>query len=279
MKVIQGEYAGFCPGVKRAWEKVKEATRDSSRPVFILGELVHNQQAIKELEGWGVKMISDLEQIGDKKATVIIRAHGEPPKTFERLKRMENVWVIDATCPNVSRAQKLARQLSDEGYQVVVCGEKSHAEALATTSYTKGGIIISFPDEAEKLPAGRKIGVLSQTTFSPFVFEKICQILKKKAKQLELLGTMCNFTNRAQKEAREIAERVDLVIVVGGRHSSNTKRLAEVAEDVVPTYHIETAKEIKGEWLNKKVKKVGLLAGASTPDWTIREARKRLEES
>lgn len=276
MKIIKGKYAGFCPGVKRAWDLVEKTVQDSPSAIFILGELIHNKQAIEELESWGVETIDNLRQLQGRKGTVIIRAHGEPPKTFQKLAKMKKIKVIDATCPNVSRVQKLAHQLEEEGYQVFVCGEKDHPEAKATVSYTKKGVIICSPDEAERLPKSEKIGVLSQTTFSPLVFEKICQIFKKKAKEFKSLGTICNFTQLAQKEARKIAKRADSVIVVGGRQSSNTKRLSEVAGEIVLTHHIETATEVKKEWL-KGIKKVGLLAGASTPDWIINDVTKKLK--
>ena len=277
MEVVQGKYAGFCSGIKRAWRQVKIAAQECPGSTFVLGELLHNNQALEELKNWGVKTINNLEQIRNKRGIVLIRAHGEPPQTFQKLAKMKKIKVIDATCPNVSLVQKLARQLEDRGYQVIVCGEKNHPEARATIGCTKKGIIISSPEEAEKLVKGKRIGVLSQTTFSSSVFKNICQILKKKTKQFRSLGTICNFTKLAQKEAREIAKEVDLVIVIGGKQSENTKRLVEVAGEIVPTYRIETQADIKERWL-KNVKMVGLLAGASTPSWVINEVRKKLEE-
>jgi len=277
MEVVQGKYAGFCSGIKRAWRQVKIAAQECPGSTFVLGELLHNNQALEELKNWGVKTINNLEQIRNKRGIVLIRAHGEPPQTFQKLAKMKKIKVIDATCPNVSLVQKLARQLEDRGYQVVVCGGKNHPEVLATIGYTRRGIIISSPEEAEKLAKFEKIGVLSQTTFSSSVFKNICQILKKKTKQFRSLGTICNFTKLAQKEAREIAKEVDLVIVIGGKQSENTKRLVEVAGEIVPAHHIETQADIRERWL-KNVKMVGLLAGASTPSWVIDEVRKKLEE-
>jgi len=268
IKVISAKFMGFCPGVKRAWGLVEKTIQGKPNSVYILGELIHNKQAIEKLEGWGIKTINSLEEIKGKGA-VIIRAHGEPPQTFQKLKNLK-LEVVDTTCPSVARVQKLATQLEKEGYQVIVCGEKDHPEAIATIGYTKRGLIVGSVEEAKKIPSGKRIGILSQTTFSPIVFQKICRLLKKKSVDFKSLGTICNVTQMAQKEAQKMAKQVDLMIVVGGKHSSNTKRLAEVCREIVPTYHIETAQELKKSWL-KKAKNIGLTAGASTPDWIIKK--------
>ena len=262
---------GFCPGVKRAWSLAsREAGSGFAREknVYILGELIHNKQAIEKLEGWGIKTINSLNEIKGK-GVIMIRAHGEPPQTFQKLKKLK-IKVVDTTCPSVARVQKLANQLEKQGYQVIVCGEKDHPEAIATVGYTQKGIIIGTVEEAKRIPSGRRIGIVSQTTFSSVVFQEICQLLKKKSSDFKSLGTICNITQMAQKEAQKMAKQVDLMIVVGGKHSSNTKRLAEVCQEIVPTYHIETAQELKKSWF-KKAKNIGLTAGASTPDWIIKK--------
>ncbi len=137
-------------------------------------------------------------------------------------------------------------------------------------------MVIDSINDAEKISPREKIGLLSQTTFSPIIFEQISQILKKKAKEFKSIGTFCQITHMAQKEAQKIAKKVDLMMVIGGKHSSNTKRLVEVCQKIIPTYHIETAKELKTNWF-KGVKKVGLTAGASTPDWIIKEVKIKLK--
>ena len=268
IKVIVAKFMGFCPGVKRAWSLAEKTIQGKPNSVYILGELIHNKQAIEKLEGWGIKTINSLNEIKDK-GVVIIRAHGEPPKTFQKLKNLK-LKVIDATCPSVARVQKLANQLEKEGYQVIVCGERDHPEAIATIGYTKRGLIVGSVEEAKKIPSGKRIGILSQTTFSPIVFQKICRLLKKKSVDFKSLGTICNVTQMAQKEAQKMAKQVDLMIVVGGKHSSNTKRLAEVCQKIITTYHIETAQELKKSWF-KRAKNIGLTAGASTPDWIIKK--------
>ena len=287
MNVVCAKYMGFCPGVKRAWSLVsREAGSGFARKknVYLLGELIHNKQAIEKLGEWGIKTINSLDEVGDK-GIVMIRAHGEPPQTFQKLKKLSKLVfrkfkiklkVVDTTCPSVARVQKLANQLEKEGYQVVLCGEKDHPEAIATIGYTKKGLIVDSVDEARKIPSDKRIGIVSQSTFSPVIFQKICRLLRKKAVDFKSLGTICNVTQMAQKEAQKMAKKVDLMIVVGGKHSSNTKRLAEVCRKIVPTHHIETAQELKKNWF-KEVKKVGLTAGASTPDWIIKEVNQWLE--
>jgi (E)-4-hydroxy-3-methyl-but-2-enyl pyrophosphate reductase len=275
MKIITAKFMGFCPGVKRAWSLVEKTVNNKPNSIYILGELIHNKQAIKKLEKWGIKTINNLNEIKGK-GIVMIRAHGEPPQTFQKLKKLK-LKVVDTTCPSVARVQKLANQLEKEGYQVVVCGEREHPEAIATIGYTEKGIIVGTVEEARKIPSGKRIGIVSQTTFSPVVFQKICRLLKKNSADFKFLGTICNITRMAQKEAQKIAKQVDLMIVVGGKHSSNTKRLAEVCQEIVPTYHIETAQELKKSWF-KKAKNVGLTAGASTPDWIIKEAKIKLKK-
>lgn len=274
IKIITAKFMGFCPGVKRAWSLAEKTIQGKTNHVYILGELIHNKQAIEKLEKWGIKTINSLEEIKGK-GVVIIRAHGEPPQTFQKLKKL-NLKIVNTTCPSVARVQKLANQLEKEGYQVIVCGEKDHPEAIATIGYTKKGLIVGSVEEAKRISSSKKIGIISQTTFSPAVFQEICRFLKKKSAGFKSLGTICNITQMAQKEAQKMAKQVDLMIVVGGKHSSNTKRLAEVCREIVSTYHIETAQELKKSWF-KKAKKIGLTAGASTPEWIIKEVKFKLE--
>lgn len=277
MQLIIGRYAGFCPGVKRAWSLAQKATKNKNYQVCILGELIHNRQAIEKLEETGIKTVDNIVDLQNKEGLVLIRAHGEPPKTYQELLKNKKLTIIDATCPSVTRVQKLAQKTEEEGYQVFVCGEADHPEAVATVGYTRWGKVISSTEEAKNVVKTDKIGVLSQTTFSPSVFGQICQILKQQCRQFKSLGTICNFVQLAQKEARQIAQKVDLVIVVGGRQSSNTKRLVEVASEIVKTHHIETASEIKYNRI-KGVRKIGLLAGASTPGWIIEEVVEKIKK-
>lgn len=265
-EVILGKYAGFCPGVKKAWKMVESAVEEKGE-VYVLGELIHNQQAIEEIKKWGVVTVESVEDLENKSGKVIIRAHGEPPTTYREL-RKTSLKIVDATCPNVLRVQKLARDLEEEGYLVVICGEKGHAEAVATIGNTKNGIIVETVEEAKTIKKSQKIGIVSQTTFNEELLEEIIRVLKKTAIEVKIVGTICNFTQLARKEAAEIAQKADVVVVVGGRHSSNTKRLVETAAKFKTTFHVETPEELEESWF-KNVGNVGLLAGASTPEWII----------
>lgn len=274
MRVLRAKLAGFCPGVKRAWQRVEEAGKTG--PVFVLGDLIHNRQAIKKLEEMGAVTICDLRKLssGNK---VVIRAHSEPKETYEKLKEL-GIKIVDATCFRVRKVQQKAAELEENGYQVIVCGEKEHPEVRATIGHTQRGIAVNTKKEAERLDLKGKVALLSQTTFSLEEFEKIEEVLrKKKSVAVKVLGTICDFTQVAQREARELGKKVNCLVVVGGRHSSNTRRLREIGEKICPAYHVETSDELKNEWFKDK-KTVGLLAGASTPDWIIRDVEKRLEE-
>jgi 4-hydroxy-3-methylbut-2-enyl diphosphate reductase len=271
---------GFCPGVKRAWGLVSaqvesNSTKKQSGSIYLLGELIHNRQAIDRLKEWGVKTVNSLQEIKDKNGLVIIRAHGEPPQTYQKLKNLK-LKFIDTTCLNVAKIQKLASQLNKEGFFVVICGKKDHAESQATLGHAGKGIIIDSIEDAEKISPKEKISLISQTTSSPALFEQIAQILEKKAKVFKAIGTFCPITHLAQKEAQKTAKKVDLMIIIGGKNSSNTKRLVEACQGVTRTYFIETAQELKKSWF-KKAKKIGLTAGASTPDWIINEVKIKIK--
>lgn len=274
MEIIRAKFAGFCPGVKIAWRKVEKATKQG--PIFILGHLIHNSQAITKLEKRGVAVIQNLDKLkrGDK---VVIRAHGEPKRTYEKFKE-RGVEIIDGTCFQVKKSQKKASELEREGYQVIICGEKRHPEVRAIIGHTKRGMVVQSWQEAKSLVLKGKIALISQTTFLTEEFKKIKEIFRgEKGISLQVLETICDFTKEAQKEARRIGKTVDCLVVVGGAGSSNTKRLREVGEKICPTYHIETKDELEKDWFIG-VKRVGLLAGASTPDWVINGVERRLQE-
>jgi 4-hydroxy-3-methylbut-2-enyl diphosphate reductase len=275
MRMVIAKYAGFCPGVKRAWGLVNESLKLGNSKVFILGELIHNAQALAFLRRRGLvtlNSLQDITKVGN--GTLIIRAHGEPPKTYQEIKT-QRIDFIDATCPCVTNVQKLAKDLSQKGFFIVVCGEKDHPEAIATVSYAKNGVIISSREEANQLSSKKKIAVICQTTFSEGLFREITKVLKNKCGMFKSCGTICNFTKLAQSEAKRLSKSADMAIVVGGKHSSNTIRLVEVCSKIIPTHHIETAEELKKEWFSG-LSKVVVLAGASTPEWVIKSVSDRI---
>jgi 4-hydroxy-3-methylbut-2-en-1-yl diphosphate reductase len=271
IKIVTAKRAGFCFGVKRAVDIAFDAAKKSGN-VFTLGPIIHNPQVIEKLKSKGVKPIESIDN--RKIETLIIRTHGVTEELSSRLGE-KTYCVIDATCPFVKKAQHFAGLLRSEGYQVVIIGDREHPEVIGLMSYAGPEcIVINKDDRLPKLKS--RVGVVVQTTqpitvLKRFVGESVDQI-----KELKVFNTICNSTSLRLKETRRIAKEVDAVIVVGGKNSANTTQLAKFCISMsVPTYHIETAGEIKKEWF-AGVKKVGITAGASTPDWIIEEVADRI---
>jgi 4-hydroxy-3-methylbut-2-enyl diphosphate reductase len=265
-------YSGFCGGVKRAWNRaVKAATEAAAtgeETVFISGKLIHNTPAMRELAALGVRELTAEDiQRGVTGKTLIMRAHGEGPSTFERARAL-GLNVIDATCPIVTAVQKIAVQLEEEGYQVIVFGHRNHPEARATVAYTKRGFIIESAEEARHLPRYPKLASIAQTTMLQRDYLELVEVLKTKADVYEDRGRICGWTLHAQQEAVELARQVQAMVVVGGRDSSNTLQLVRVCREVCPTYHVETAGELRPEWFDG-LHIVGVAAGASTRETDI----------
>jgi len=267
MEIKIAQPSGFCFGVKRSIDMVEKAVKDGKKNIQIFGPIVHNPQQIKVLEEKGIKMVNSIDEI--QPGTLFIRAHGISPQVYEELKK-KNVEIIDATCPFVNVEQNYAKKLYEEGYQVIIIGEKNHPEALGAQGYAPGSLIIGSVEEAKNLKEVPKIGAVVQTTLEPEEVAKIVAELFHKAKEVRVYNTICQSTKMRQPAAKQLAQEVDLMIVVGGKNSGNTRRLAEVSSRIKTTYHIETAAELKKEWF-KGVKKVGISAGASTPDFIINE--------
>ncbi|MBQ7704054.1 MAG: 4-hydroxy-3-methylbut-2-enyl diphosphate reductase [Selenomonadaceae bacterium] len=267
MEVILAEYLGFCYGVKRA---IKIAKKNAGGKSCTLGPIIHNPQMVERLNAEGVGMTEDLNSVDE--GTIIIRSHGVGPQTYEEIQR-RGLNLVDATCTHVKKAQLSAKELAESGYSVVIIGEKNHPEVKSIFEWTdKKAVIIENETEAEKFAPCPKLGIVSQTTMAGEHFKKIILHLLDKSKDIRILRTICTATEQRQKAAMELAAKVDLMIVVGGRNSANTTKLAKLCESICKTYHIETAQEISPEWFNQ-CKKVGITAGASTPDWIIREVQ------
>ncbi len=255
--------AGFCWGVERALEMSLEAAEGAPAPVNTLGPLIHNPGVIADLRNRGVGVISDPAEVCA--GTVILRSHGVPRETKEKLASAD-LSIVDATCPFVTAAQEKAARLKNEGYLVIILGEKEHPEVLGLRSYAgDDSLVVESPaDLPAKLPS-RRIGVVVQTTQSQERLSELVAHLAPLARELLVHNTICNATEQRQAAAIAMASRVDAVIVVGGRDSGNTRRLAELCAAQQPrTYHIESAAEIDVSWL-RGVQTVGVTAGASTP--------------
>jgi len=268
MEVFLAENSGFCFGVKRAIKIAFQTAREGLGPVFTYGSLIHNPQVVAELEKKGVRPIDSLGEI--EEGTVIIRSHGVPPKIISEAKS-RSITVVDATCPFVRKAQELASSLQSEGYRVVVVGEADHPEVKGIIGHAGSkAVVLDYRDRGPDLRVGSgKIGVIAQTTLLLDRFQMMVSRLLEIATELKIYNTICSATALRQESTLNLAEKVDLMIVVGGKNSANTSRLAELCRSVgKDTFHIETAKELDPEWFRDNCK-VGVTAGASTPDWII----------
>ena len=267
MEVILADYYGFCYGVKRAIDIARDSASDDGKS-STLGPIIHNPQMVEKLRREGVSTINNLEEMTE--GTVIIRSHGVGPDIYDGIKE-RGLELVDATCPHVKKAQQSAKALLDEGYKVVIIGERNHPEVKSIFDWTgKKAAIVETEEEAETLPSISRLGIVCQTTFSRAKFAVIVGLLLEKSRDIKILRTICNATEQRQQAALELAARVDMMLVVGGKNSGNTTRLAELCATKCKTYHIETAAELVDEWFDK-IDKIGITAGASTPDWIIKE--------
>jgi len=274
MEVILAKRAGFCFGVKRATQMAFEAA-DKGGKTFTLGPIIHSPQVVQKLKEMGVNLLEDLSDM--ETGTIIIRSHGVTAEELEEAVRKE-LEIIDATCPFVKKAQEHVKSLSQAGYDVVVVGDADHPEVQGIVSFGKGKVyVVGSGEEAARLPKMGKIGVVAQTTQS---FENLKNVVKEclmKGGEIRVFNTICDATAVRQEEAQELARLVDCMVVIGGYNSANTRRLAEVCQELLRcTHHIETAEELDPAWF-KGVAKVGVTAGASTPKWIIDEVIAKLK--
>lgn len=269
MEVILAENAGFCFGVNRAMDLALEIGAEQADSVYTLGPLIHNPQAVRKLKSVGIEVEDDVDKIAE--GTVIIRSHGVPPKVLTEAQE-KGLNVVNATCPFVKRAQEKAKELMENGYDIVISGDKDHPEVIAIWGYTDNqAIIIEGESDFDKLDKLKKVGVVAQTTQSLDNLQKLTNYLLAHVTELKVYNTICTTTGERQNEAAELSKQVDLMIVIGGYNSANTNRLAEIcSENGAKTYHIERADELKLDWF-ENIKKVGITAGASTPNWIIKE--------
>ncbi len=271
--------AGFCMGVRRAMKAVLEAARTSEGEISVLGPLVHNHQAMEMLAARKVKVLSEPGEA--QGGVVCLRAHGVPPEIKEALDR-PGVEVMDLTCPHVRKAQRIVERHARAGDEVLILGDPGHAEVVGLLGYARGkGHVVSSKEDLESLPPMEKVCVVAQTTQSRRRFAELAPLIRERFPRAEIYDTVCSATDERQAEVRALAEEVDAVIVVGGKHSANTVRLAEIArEEGVPAFHIETAAELDRKALSG-FRTVGVTAGASTPNWVFRavvdEAERLLE--
>lgn len=267
MRVVIAQHAGICYGVERALKLAGEAADDGGA-VHTLGPLIHNPQAVRALKERGVAVASAVEEVGE--GTLVIRSHGVDPAVIDRAVDA-GLQVIDATCPFVSTAQRHAADLIRDGYAVVIVGEAEHPEVEGILAHAGGTALIvqRASDLPERLPS-KRVGVVVQTTQSASRLEEVVSALLGRVNELRVFNTICSATAKRQKAAEELAGTVDVMVVVGGRNSGNTTRLAEICRSVNSrVHHVETAEELDPAWFDGATV-VGVTAGASTPDEQIR---------
>lgn len=277
MEIVLAESLGFCMGVKRAVDLAYRAREKSGGlPVVTLGPLIHNAQEIERLAADGIELAD--ENARPEAGIAIIRAHGAAPEVYDELKS-RGLRVMDGTCPYVHYSQRKAVELAEAGYEVVIAGDRSHPEIRGILGYIGNRAhVVKTADEARALPALERVGTIAQTTLSPHKYQAIVAALREKAREVKVCETICDATEENQSAVRRLASEVELLYVIGGRHSANSNKLVEVARESCPrAVLIETENEINPDDL-RGVARVGVSAGASTPDWMIRRVVTRLRE-
>jgi 4-hydroxy-3-methylbut-2-enyl diphosphate reductase len=275
-KILIARSAGFCFGVKRAIAIADDtATKGGEEPIHSLGPIIHNPQAVERLEKKGIRVVGGIDEITCGKA--IIRSHGVTRSDRAALERKE-ITIVDATCPFVAKAQDHARMLSQEGYSVVVVGDPNHPEVKSIISFIEEGVPVytSIP-EMESAKGGQKAGIVAQTTQSFVNLMTFVAEAMKRFQEVRVFNTICNATTLRQEESTGLAGKADVMFVLGGYNSANTRRLAEICSAMNPrTHHIETGGEV-GRPMIEEASVVGVTAGASTPQWIIDGLVERLK--
>ncbi len=274
MEIKLAKNMGFCFGVKRAISIARQVRRETDEKVWTLGHIIHNPQVVKKLEEEGIVAADNLSEIDT--GYVIIRSHGVHPGILKKI-REKKLKEVDATCPLVKKAQERAKQLVSEGYETYVIGEKEHPEVISIVGGTQGKVHVIESVGGLKIKDS-KVGLVVQTTQSQDTLNKVVDYLLPRVLEIKVFNTICDVTSKRQKEVKRLAKKSDIMIIVGGKRSANTSRLAGIArEEGCLTYNIEEAKEIKDKWFTD-VKRVSIASGASTPDWIIKGVIKKLKE-
>ena len=279
MQVTVAKSAGFCFGVKRAVATVYEQIEKGQKPVYTYGPIIHNEQVVEDLAARGVQVIrseEELERITE--GTVIIRSHGVPRRICDKIKA-QGLTLVDATCPFVRKIHRIVEQESEKGNHIVIIGSEPHPEVEGIKGWASGPVtVISTEEEARSFVPenGKNVSIVAQTTFNYNKFKDLVEIFSKKSYDISVLNTICNATEERQTEARTLAGTVDTMLVIGGRHSSNTQKLYEICkEECKNTYFIETLVDLDTKPF-QSFGRVGITAGASTPNKIIEEVQKHV---
>ncbi|MBP3893721.1 MAG: 4-hydroxy-3-methylbut-2-enyl diphosphate reductase [Atopobiaceae bacterium] len=262
-EVIVASEAGACFGVERALDLVRTTAREACGPVHTLGPLIHNPIVVDELAALGVTAVNDPSEVGEG-STLVLRTHGVAP-SVERAAVDAGATVVDATCPFVKRAHRAAERLAGEGYQLLILGEEGHPEVEGIVGHAPEAIVVSGAADLAGIELRRRVGVVVQTTQSKANLRSLVSELVGRVDELRVLDTICEATAGHQGACAELAKTVDVMVVVGGKNSANTTRLAEIAAAICPhTHHVETPQELCSDWF-ANAERIGITAGASTP--------------
>lgn len=275
MEIHVARSAGFCFGVKRAVRMALEASKTEEGPVYMLGDIVHNEHVVREISDAGIQVVDSLDEVTS--GTLLIRAHGARPDVYEAA-RKKGLKIIDATCSLVLEIHKIARQLQDDGYAIVVIGDHDHVEVVGIAGQVESAIIISSPEEAvETIEKTPRIGVVVQSTQNIDNVQSIVGVLAGKCRELRFVNTICSTTTNHQRDIRELPTENDIMIIIGSHTSANTCRLTEISKELNPrTYQVESADDVQAEWF-RGVQSVGVSAGASTPDNIITSVIEKIQ--
>jgi (E)-4-hydroxy-3-methyl-but-2-enyl pyrophosphate reductase len=274
MEIRKASVQGFCFGVAITVKKAEEAIA-SREKVTTLGHVVHNPQMVESLQARGLQNAASVDEVDA--GALFVRAHGLPVEVFDKAEG-KGLEIIDATCPMVTKIHVQAEKLKADGYKIIVIGDPQHPEVRGTLSHVPGAWCIQNVEDVAKLPRASRVGVVVQSTWSGIGFTEIVQALAAKYYEVRAVNTICTDTHNRQSEALRLASDVEVMIVVGGKTSANTKHLAELSESHgARAYHIEGPDELQGDWF-AGVKVAGLMSGASTPGWLVDRVEARMEE-
>ncbi len=274
MIIKRAKTQGFCFGVAITVKKAEEAIEREGSEVTTLGHVVHNPQMVATLEAKGLRNAHSVDEI--ERGTMFVRAHGLPVETFEKA-RAKGLTIIDATCPMVTKIHVQAQKLRDEGYKIVVVGDPAHPEVKGTLSHVPGAWCITSADDIDALPRASRVGVVVQSTWNGKGFADIVRRLSEKYYEVRAVNTICTDTKNRQSEVDDLSREVDVMVVVGGKTSANTRHLAELAAmNGARAYHIEGPDELEPDWF-AGVGVAGLMSGASTPGWLVDQVADRMD--
>lgn len=278
MNILISKHAGYCYGVQRALNMARDVAQSDDRDIFTIGPIIHNPQVVESLKSIGIIPINSPEEIDD--GVIIIRTHGVGPQVIKQA-QAKGLSILDATCPFVKKVQQRAAQLVQEGYELVIVGEAEHPEVQAILSHAhQSAHVIETDDDIAnlaKMVKSKKVGVVTQTTQPISRLLMVANKLLPLADETKIFNTICSATTKRQESAKSLAGKVDLMIVIGGKNSANTSRLAKIcSEENTQTHHIEVADELEADWF-RNIDTVGITAGASTPSWIMDEVVARIE--